>query len=40
LAAQWVKVRAQADAVLGPMLSRLNAAAAQAGLAAVPRPSR
>lgn len=40
LAAQWVKVRAQADAVLGPMLSRLNAAAVRAGLASVPRPSR
>ncbi len=40
LAVQWAKLRAQADALLGPMLSRLNAAAAQAGLAAVPRPLR
>jgi len=40
LAAQWATVRAQADALLGPMLSRLNSAAAQAGLAAVPRPLR
>jgi photosystem II stability/assembly factor-like uncharacterized protein len=40
LAGQWVTMRAQADAVLGPLLDRLNAAAAQAGVAVVPRPPR
>jgi hypothetical protein len=40
LAAQWTALRAQADDVLGPMLDRLNAAAAQAKGTAVPRPPR
>lgn len=40
LALQWTALRAQATAVLGAMLDRLNAAAVQAGISVVPRPQR
>jgi hypothetical protein len=38
LAEQWAGLRGRAAAVLVGMLDRLNAAAAGAGLPAVPRP--
>lgn len=40
LAQQWTALRARASAITGPLLDRLNAAAAQAGIPAVPRPPR
>ena len=40
LAMEWTRLRARATVVLGAMLDRLNTAAAQAGVPAVPPPLR
>ena len=40
LATQWTLLNTRASVTLGAMLDRLNAAAAQAGVSAVPRPPR